>query len=217
MRVCGEIHGLFNRMQRFSFPFDYGVIPTDGIYVLFERGETAHGVDRIVRIGTHTGTGKLRSRLMEHFVKENKDRSIFRKNIGRALLQKNCDRFLEQWNLDLTKSAEKDKHTGSIDFKRQTETEKKVSEYIQSNVSFVVFEVPDKADRLRLESALISTVFQCNECQPSEAWLGRFSPKPKIVQAGMWLVNELNKTPLTNGGVDALRALCFGKKNRRRR
>jgi len=31
-------------------------------------------------------------------VNENKDRSIFRKNIGRALLNKDNDPFIEQWN-----------------------------------------------------------------------------------------------------------------------
>jgi hypothetical protein len=36
--------------------------------------------------------------LKEHFVNENKDRSIFRKNIGRALLNKDNDYFIEQWN-----------------------------------------------------------------------------------------------------------------------
>ena len=44
-------------------------------------------MDRIVRIGTHTGENQLRSRLMQHFVKENKNRSIFRKNIGRCFFE----------------------------------------------------------------------------------------------------------------------------------
>ena len=39
---------------------------------------------------------------------ENKDRSIFRKNIGRAILNKNQDPFLGQWELDLTTRKAKD-------------------------------------------------------------------------------------------------------------
>ena len=54
-------------------------------------------VDRIVRIGTHRGDNNLYNRLKEHFINENKDRSIFRKNIGRALLNKNQDSYLEIW------------------------------------------------------------------------------------------------------------------------
>jgi hypothetical protein len=49
---------------------------------MFEAGESGHGTDRIVYVGTHTGPGNLPARLAEHFVRENKDRSIFRGNIG---------------------------------------------------------------------------------------------------------------------------------------
>ena len=210
MSVCGDIHGLFHQMRTFSFPFDAGQILRNGIYVLFEQGEHGHGGHRIVRVGTHTGEGQLRSRLKQHFVKENKDRSIFRKHVGRAILHKHDDAFLEQWNLDLTKRAMKDKFAGTIDWKRKVEMEKRVSEYIRGNFGFVVFEVPDKADRLRMEAALISTVFQCDECQPSKTWLGRCSPLPKIVESGLWLVNELNGTPMTTADFDALRILCLG-------
>jgi len=78
------------------FPFCEDQIPLNGIYILFEKGELAHNTDRIVRIGTHTGINQLRSRLKQHFIVENKDRSIFRKNIGRALLNKNHDDFINQ-------------------------------------------------------------------------------------------------------------------------
>jgi len=95
-KECDKIHRLFNGMERFNFPFDETKIPLNGIYVLFEKGEKGHGMNRIVRIGTHTGKNQLRSRLMQHFINENKDRSIFRKNIGRALLSKARDIFLEK-------------------------------------------------------------------------------------------------------------------------
>ena len=91
MNYCDYIHKLFNNSQRFSFPFNKADIPSNGIYILFEKGEKAHSVDRIVRIGTHTGKDQLCSRIIEHFLNENKDRSIFRKNVGRAILSKNND------------------------------------------------------------------------------------------------------------------------------
>ena len=86
MKECEEIHNLFNNTKRLKFPFNEEEIPLNGIYILFEKNEFAHNLDRIVRVGTHTGDNQLRARLNQHFVKENKDRSIFRKNIGRALL-----------------------------------------------------------------------------------------------------------------------------------
>jgi len=48
--------------------------------------------------------------LYQHYhVNENKDRSIFRKNIGRALLDKNKDPYLKIWELDLTYRRNKEK------------------------------------------------------------------------------------------------------------
>lgn len=204
---CSELHHLFNGMKRVHFPFDEEDIPKNGVYILFENGEKAHGVDRIVRIGTHVGDDQLRSRLFQHFINENKDRSIFRKNVGRALLNREKDPFLEQWELDLTTRAARERFAESVDFGKQKDVEKKVSRYIQDNFSFVVFEVPEKDKRLELESKIISTLSLCDECQPSEQWLGRFSPKKKIRESGLWLVNELYKEPLTKEDFQELKVL----------
>lgn len=204
---CDELHKIFRNMKRFSFPFDSEDIPLNGIYILFEKNETGHFGDRIVRIGTHTGKDQLRSRLFQHFINENKDRSIFRKNIGRALLNKNKDTFLDKWEIDLTTAISKKENRGLIDFEKQKEIEKKVSRYIRDNFSFVVFPVEDKDKRLELESKIISTISLCNECKPSENWLGNFSPKEKIQKSGLWLVNELWKIPLSDEDMEELRRL----------
>ena len=68
--VCEELHRICNEISRFTFPFECGYMPRNGIYVLFESGERAHGSDRIVRIGTHTGDNQLRSRLRQHFIEK---------------------------------------------------------------------------------------------------------------------------------------------------
>ena len=101
-RICNSLHHLFQERPLCRFPFEPNDIPQNGIYILFEQGEVAHGTNRIVRVGTHTGDKQLRSRLEQHFIKENKDRSIFRKNIGRAILNRDQDPYLERWELDLT-------------------------------------------------------------------------------------------------------------------
>jgi len=163
---------------------------------LFEAGEQAHNVERIVRVGTHTGDYQLRSRLQQHFVKENKDRSIFRKNIGRAILNRADDPFLEQWNWDLTTRKAKETYRDLVDWRQQEEVERQVTAYIQEHFSFVVFEVAEKHQRLSLESKIISSISWCAVCRPSADWLGLHSPKSKICQSGLWLVNELYRDPL---------------------
>ena len=206
-KTCQNLHEWCNGLKTHFFPFNKEEIPKNGIYILFENGEFGHGTKRIVRIGTHTGNNQLRSRLNQHFTNENKDRSIFRKNIGRALLSKDKDPFLKQWDIDLTTKKAKEPHSNNINFIKQEETEKRVTKYIQNNFSFVVFQVDDKDERLELESKLISTVSLCNECHPSPQWLGLFSPKEKIRKSGLWLVNELWKDPLTEKDLLKLKKL----------
>jgi hypothetical protein len=120
---CARLHKQFQQQPIFRFPFDASTIPLNGIYILFEAGETSHGMNRIVRVGTHTGNNQLRSRLQQHFVRENKDRSIFRKNIGRALLNRDKEPFLDQWELDLTTSEAKRKYGPVLDRDRQSAVE----------------------------------------------------------------------------------------------
>ena len=195
---CATLHRWFNACERVSFPFSKERIPPNGIYILFEKGERGHGGDRIVRVGTHTGHHQLPSRLQQHFLKENKDRSIFRKNVGRALLSRAEDPFLSVWELDLTSHQARATHEGQVDRARQLDVEQEVSAYIRDNFTFLVFPVAEQADRLRLESRLISTISLCEECQPSSAWLGRFSPKSRIRECGLWQVNELYKDPFSS-------------------
>src|SRR4030043_1564 len=113
-KECERLHKMFNSMKRFSFPFKEDEIPLNGIYILFEKGEQGHGLHRIVRIGTHTGKYQLISRLNQHFLNENKDRSIFRKNIGRALLNKRKDTYLDNWEIDLTTKEAREKFRDSV-------------------------------------------------------------------------------------------------------
>ena len=195
--ICKNLHSLFNKLNRFSFPFEDSIVPRNGIYILFEKGETAHKGDRIVRVGTHTGNNQLKPRLLQHFINENKDRSIFRKNIGRAILNRDHDLFLEQWQVDLTPRAQKEKFRGKIDMNKQKEVERTVTNYMKENLSFVTLEITEKQKRLDLESKIISAISLCDECKPSVNWLGLYSPVKKIRESGLWLVNGLYKQPLT--------------------
>jgi hypothetical protein len=194
---CESLHQWFNGLKKYSFPFIQNEIPKNGIYILFEKGEFAHSINRIVRIGSHTGDDQLPSRLNQHFINENKDRSIFRKNIGRALLNRDNDSFLQKWDFDLTTREAKEKYSHMIDLNMQGKIEKRVTKYLQDNFSFVVFQIDDKTHRLDLESKIISTISLCKNCRPSENWLGNSSPKEKIRKSGLWQEQALWKTPLS--------------------
>ncbi len=194
-----ELHQLFNEQKRFSFPFDKFIneIPLNGIYIIFERGEKYKDFERIVRVGTHTGNNQLRSRLNQHFVKENKNRSIFRKNIGRCFLNKESNDYLNLWELDTTSRVDKEKNLKLLDLSFEKEIEKKISYYIQTNLSFCVFQIVTKEERLFWESKIVSTLAKAVDIRPSAKWLGNYSTKDKIKASGLWQVNELYNESLT--------------------
>ncbi|MHB1356091.1 MAG: hypothetical protein ACYCZF_08975 [Anaerolineae bacterium] len=205
--LCPELHQLLSDQPRYRFPFVLTSMPPDGIYVLFEEGETAHGTDRIVRIGTHDSDGRLAARLEELFIRENKDRSVFRKNIGRALLSSMGDPFLKQWDIDRTKKTVRDNPLRQVDPKKLQQTERKVTLRIQGSFSFVVVPTTAGIDRHRLEAGLIALVASCSECRPSTNWLGLQSPSAKIRESGLWQVQHLDDEPVSIETLELLRKL----------
>lgn len=209
--LCEQLHHLVMNGKRFDFSGGYGDIPKNGIYILFEKGETAHGCDRIVRIGTHTGDRQLKNRIFQHFENENKNRSIFRKNIGRCFLKQDSDSYLDIWDLDTTSKAKKELYAPIIDREFEKKLEKRISEYIQTNFTFTLFEVPTKEERLYFEARLIGTVSGCEKCKPSDKWLGLSSPIDKIKKSGLWQVMELYSTPLTEEELDILKSMLVTK------
>jgi len=209
--VCAELHRIVRTGKLHRVPFDARALPKNGIYVLFERGEVCHDGPRIVRVGTHTGDDQLPSRMQQHFVKENKDRSIFRKNIGRALLNRESDPYLAEWEKDRTSRAQRQRFGLEPDPVKRREVEASVTAYMREHFSFVVFSAEVAAERLSLESKLISTVSRCGACGPSDRWLGRSSPKEKIRSSGLWLVNELGKVPLDAADLGRLSELLVDR------
>ena len=207
--ISSRLHILFNEQKRFSFPFKQQIneIPENGIYIIFENGEKFGNLDRIVRIGTHTGERQLRSRLNQHFIKENKNRSIFRKNIGRCILNKNRSSYLPLWELDTTSRADKEKNLKLLDLDFEKKIEKKISDYIQTNLTFCIFQVNTKEQRLFWESKIISTLAKSQELKPSKNWLGNYSTKDKIKTVGLWQVNELFKSSLTEEEFEELKKM----------
>ena len=204
MDMCDNLHKLFCSLQRYTY-MDISRIPfDDGIYIIFEVGEKYKGWDRIVRIGTHIASGRLKRRLYSHFKSKNKDGSIFRKNIGRAILNKRKDPYLQIWNLDTSKL--KNKEFRDID--KQAEIEIEVSKYMCSALSFAVIKVEQKEKRLRLERAIISSLCHGKDFKASEKWLGSFSTEFEIQKSGMWLKQGLDALPLIEDEYKFIESIC---------
>jgi len=200
--VCHRLHSLFNSLPRHRFPFDELAIHRNGIYILFEKGEYAHGADRIVRVGTHTGENQLRSRLKQHFVNENKDRSIFRKNIGRAILQEVDDPFLEQWKWDLTTRQAKEQYSPLLDKEKQRWLEQAVRSAIAKNTR-----VPGKTQE-ELDTAIRQIV---SKAIASDEIIDIFSAaglkKPDISILSDEFLSEVQKMPHRNLALELLHKL----------
>ncbi|NLW49210.1 MAG: hypothetical protein GXY86_17995, partial [Firmicutes bacterium] len=190
---CMELHRIFNASKRYNV-FEIDSIPFEnGIYVVFETGETYGTYDRIVRVGTHTSSNRLKRRLKDHFVKENKDGSIFIKNIGIAMLNKAKDPYLPIWKINTSRPE----NVRFVDHSKQCDIEKLVSTYLRQNTNFAVFRVDDSIQRLRLEEAIISTLNHTPGFKAHADWLGNSSTEAEIRDSGMWLKQGLDAPRIT--------------------
>jgi len=191
---CERLHNLCNSATKLYYPIDFKQIPENGIYIMFQENEQAHGDERIVRVGSHTGQNQLQSRIEGHYIKENKNRSILRKNIGRCFLKMRNDKYLAIWE-------QKGSSNKQINYEK--ELEKEISEYIRSNFHICIIKTDYKKEtRMELESKIIATISLCNSCKPSERWLGLFSPIVKIKDSGLWQVQWLYKKNLILTDID---------------
>lgn len=204
MSICQLIHDKLNEFERFNYPFYKEDLPQSGIYVIFENREIAHGGDRIVHIGTHIEDRGLERRICEIFEKENKNRSILRKNIGRCILSKQCNEYIRIWDKDTTSANVKKEMDGFIDIEFERKIEEQITKHIVENFSFVVIPENDKTLRKEIKNELISEISRCKQCGPSLNWLGSYSTKIKIKESGLWNEQGLYKENLTNYIVEKL-------------
>lgn len=201
---CDRLHELFCAMPRYTWEQISQIPFTNGIYIIFEKGEQYHGMERIVRVGTHTSADRLKTRLFDHFVRENHDGSIFRKNVGKAILNAYRDPYLATWAMDTSKPENRN----LLDKEKNADTERRVSKYLRENFSFTVFQVMDKDERLRMEEAIIATLNAEPTFAPGSKWAGLYSPETEIRESGLWLKQGLNGKPITDVEYERLLVLC---------
>lgn len=204
------IHEWMTQLPRYHWDQIDSVPFQNGIYIMFEMGEKLYGMDRIVRIGTHRANGRLKERLKDHFLKENKDGSILRKNVGLSLLHRERDPFEVIWALDWSKPSIKNEYANGTQLGHKKAIEGAVSSYLRNNLSFTCIFVENEEDRLRIEEALIATLSKASDFESSSEWLGRHSPKPEIVSSGLWNTQGLNGNVLSCVEVEALKNDIMG-------
>jgi hypothetical protein len=139
-----------------------------------------------------------------------KDRSIFRKNIGLALLHRDGDPYETIWKIKFTTPASREELGSRLDIEKERQIEDYVTRILRERFTFRCIELEGQDRRMGsqgLEAPLIGTLAKCSKCQPSSNWLGRCSPKPKIVQSGLWLEKYLQASELTQDSMAELEAL----------
>jgi len=211
--LCKWLHEQLEKLPLIKYPFRLEQLPRNGIYFFYEEGEVwGHGGNkpRIVRVGTHRN-GRFRSRIKEHYLlneswmnfDKNKpkpsDRSIFRKNIGRVLLNKNEDNYLKIWNISFIPRRNRELWGHKRDIEKEKKIERMITKILRERFSFRFIILSDQEKRMGskgIESSLIGTIAQCKLCKPSANWLGNYSPKRKIKESGLWLVQHLKATPI---------------------
>jgi len=196
------IHQFFNDQTRFEFPYDNKEIKqitdSNGIYVLFEKGEKYLGMDRIVRIGSHDGKDRLVKRLGNHFKSKNQRRSVFRKHIGRSFLNQSEDDYIDSWNKPFKSIDDKLKYKDLVDREYESKYEEMITDHIQSNMTFTLIpKIYNKEIRHRIESGLIASLNQSDSKSSSKSWIGNFHPDSRIRNSKLWNIEYLKDPPLT--------------------
>ena len=205
------LHMLFDGLPRMDWTMINQIPYKNGIYIMFEKGERFHGMDRIVRIGTHRGQDRLLNRLRDHFVTEDADSSIFRKNIGRAFLNMASDPYLEVWDMDRKNPDNAEKSSQIINEALETQLEAKISKFLRENITFVCFPVDDELERLRLEEGIIATLNKHPSFGPNSNWFGLHSPIQEIASSGLWNRQGLQGQPLSDEELERIKWLIrFG-------
>lgn len=202
-----DLYSLVAQLQRYNHLTARSVLPHNGIYLFFEKGEDldldGEKHPRIVRVGTHIKDGNFPQRIRQHYgnvnsLNGNKNGSVFRLHLGGALMIQNNpnDPRLNSWL----------KHMGASD----PQVEEVVSRQLRDNFTFAWIEVPYRNDRLKLEEGLIALLASDPRNAPSKKWLGQHSARNTISRTGLWNTDKTSGQPLTHQQFEQLLHLVSG-------
>lgn len=162
------------------------LLPSNGIYLFFERGQRIHIKDdeynRIVRIGINEKQGNFKRRIKGHY-RGNVRGSVFRENIGWALL-------------NLRKKEPKETYGTKRNFKKHCPKvfdTKSISNWFSKFFTFkafnIHFEKVEKFEKILIAAFSIYYQYRVSEKQLNlKDWLGQCScsRRDKIKKSGLW-------------------------------
>lgn len=189
-----------NGLYSFSDFADVKVLPSQGLYVIFDPNENSvfsEELPRIVRIGTHGvalgSKSVLRTRLRAHFGQRdgsgNHRASIFRLHTGNAIIARDGLHLIyPDWGLGMSADA-------SIRL-AEAPLERLVSHEI-GQLRFTFLEIPDPASPKSMRAVLERSFINFITADgipleiPSSSWLGRYSPVEAIRSSGLWNIQHV--------------------------
>ena len=193
--TSAAVYALVAALPRLDHCAHRDLLPANGVYLMFERGELLpSGVGapgRIVRVGTHRIDGRLPRRIGFHFGGDRRT-SVLRRHLGAALLARDGahDPRLPAWL--------------NPDAPALPEVEERVGEVLRDNFTFACIRVDRADERLSLERSLIALLARHPLAEPSPGWLGRHAAHPAISKSGLWNTQGLDAEPLVPKQVDRL-------------
>ncbi len=199
IKLTKELYSFQIKRPRYNYLTASRDLPINGIYFFFEKGEKVeHGVERIVRVGTHKVDDRFRGRIGQHYgsrssLKGNKNASVFRKHVGGALLRRDNpqDERLGEWLKQGGRS--------------HPEVETRVSECLKNNFTFCCFSIEGQDNRLNYEKGIIALLAKHPLGKPSADWLGGYAYEQSIGQSGLWNTQQLDAEPLSEEQFEQLK------------
>lgn len=181
-----EIHRAVWTLPRYNYLMIDEIPFKEGVYFIIDENEAYAGYPRIVRVGTHKGDGRLKKRLRQHFMTEDKNGSILRKYVGSALLGQTKDDYLEIWGYNSRNPKVYKAWQKKINVNKERAVEVKVSRYLRECTSFCCIEIEGYSERLKFKEKILRSLYEDESFGATDTWLGRFNPMLHIGTYGLW-------------------------------
>lgn len=181
-----EIHRLVQALPKYNYLTIDEIPFEEGVYFIIDKNEIFDEYPRIVRVGTHKGDGRLKKRLKQHFMTEDKNGSILRKYIGGALLSQKKDEYLETWKYNSRDHEVYKKCKSHININKERAIEAEVSKYLRECTSFCCINIKKCDERLKFKENVLRSLYEDESFKPTDDWLGKSSPMLHIGVYGLW-------------------------------
>ena len=204
-----ELMLAFPRMKRYSFD-EFSKIPYyNGIFLLFEDGETfdyydgrsVRKIERVVYAGVNLQTKRLANLVYRNLHGSKNDTSVRRCIGGCMLLEQGRDYYYETWMSVIRDGYDNSGVEAFVEPELEEEIEEEVTDYMQNHMTFACFPVNgERQERREFRLHLVATIrkYLRNE-HPSPDWIGNNIDISEISESGMWNLNGRHFRTLTEG------------------